>query len=422
MNKGFNKSSKPHVFCALTAKNHKKFKTNQILYPWRHTQKMTTEEIIQHILSKHPEISREQILERLKTEKSKTGNLIADATLLRLIAAKYGVKILHDKVYNRKLSTSQLVPNLNDVTLSGRVVAIYPPKTFEGKRPGKFASLMITDKEGILRVILWNDKVNLIESGKLKTGQIARFSHGYTRENRNGKAELHLGSKGEIEINPQNVRAEDLPPIGRFATKIKEIAKAHKNIHLLGVVKEVFPSSTFTRQDQSTGKVLRFTLADSTGEVAVVVWNEKAEELEPFLKRNVELQLVNAKVKAASSGGFEIHVDASTYADVPAASEQLTKIASLNADLNSANVEGEVATAPVNREVTTSNGETVKLAVFELKDDTGTVWVSAWRKHAEVINNLKVGDRLRLTNVYVKKGFGDGLELSTRSATVITVL
>jgi replication factor A1 len=383
---------------------------------------MTTEEIIQQILSKRPEISREEVLERLKTEKSKTGGLIADATLLRLIAAKYGVEIPHDRVYDRKLSISHLVPNLNDVTVSGRVVAVYPPKTFEGERSGKFASLMIADKDGILRVMLWNDKVNLIESGELKTGQVTRFSHGYTREDRNGKAELHLSSKSEIEINPLNVKAEDYLSIGKFATKIKEITKAHKNIHLIGIVKEVFPSSTFTRQDLSTGKVLRFTLADSTGEVAVVVWNEKAEELEPYLKRNVKLQLVNAKVKATSSGGFEIHVDASTYVDVSAEAAQLTKIASLNADLNSVNVEGEISTAPLRREVTTSKGETVKLAVFELKDDTGTVRVSAWRKHAETVNNLKVGDRVRLTNAYVKKGFEDKIELSTRNATSITGL
>jgi replication factor A1 len=281
---------------------------------------------------------------------------------------------------------------------------------------------MIADKEGVLRVMLWNDKVNLIESGELKVGQVARFSHGYTREDRNGKAELHLSGKSEIEINPQNVRAEDYPSISNFATRINELTKAHKNIHLIGIVKEVFPSSTFTRQDLSTGKVLRFTLADSTGEVAVVVWNEKAEELEPYLKRNVELRLVNAKVKATSSGGFEVHVDASTYVDVSAEAAQLTKIASLNADLNSVNVEGEVSTKPVGREVKTSKGEMVKLAVFELKDDTGTVRVSAWRKHAEAVNNLKVGDRLRLTNAYVKKGFEDKIELSTRNATSIAVL
>ena len=279
---------------------------------------MTPEEIIHQILSKRPEISREQILEMVKTEKNKTNGLIADATLLRLIAAKYGVEIPQDRVYNRKLSISHLVPSLNDVTVTGRVVAVYPARTFEGKRSGRFASLMITDCDEILRVMLWNDKVNLIESGELKAGQIARFSHGYTREDRNGKAELHLSGKSQIEINPQNVRAEDYPAIGKFATKIKEITEASKNVHLVGRVKKVFPSSTFTRQDASAGKVMRFTLADGTGEATVVAWNEKAEELEQSLKEGLEVKLVNARVKATSNGGVEIHVDASTYVDVSA--------------------------------------------------------------------------------------------------------
>jgi hypothetical protein len=85
-------------------------------------------------------------------------------------------------------------------------------------------------------------------------------------------------------------------------------------------------------------------------------------------------------------------------------------------------VEGEVLTAPTSREVATSKGEMVKLAVFELKDDTGVVRISAWRKHAEAVGSLKVGDRVRLMSVYVKKGFGDKVELSTRNATVLTVL
>ena len=383
---------------------------------------MTPEEIIQQILSKRPEISREEILEALKTEKSKTGNLIADATLLRLIAAKYGVEVSAGIVYDRELSISRLVPNLNDVTVTGRVVAVYPVRVFEGKKSGKYASLMIADKDGVLRVMLWNDKAGLVESCELKTGQVARFSHGYTREDRDGKVELHVGEKSMVEVNPHDVQAEDYPFIGEFATKIRDITAAHKGIHVIGVVRTVFPSSTFTRQDLTVGKVLRFTLADDTGEVTVVIWNEKAEELESCLKRNVAVELVNAKAKAASNGGFEIHVGSSTYVGVSAVAEQVSKIASLRESAKNVNVEGEVSVAPVIREVTTSRGETVKLAVFELKDDSGTVGVSAWRKHAEAVNNLKVGDRVLLTNAYVKKSFGDSLELSTRNATGITVL
>jgi replication factor A1 len=306
--------------------------------------------------------------------------------------------------------------------VSGRVAAVYPPKTFEGKKSGKYASLIVADKDDVLRVMLWNDKVDLIEKSALKTGNIVRFSHGYTREDRNGKVELHLGDKSEIEINPQNLNPQDYPDIGRFATKISEITTAQKNIHLVGIAKAVFPSSTFTRQDLSTGKVLRFTLSDGTGEVVVVVWNEKAEELELCLKQNVKVQLVNAKAKTTSNRGFEIHVDSSTYVNISENAEPTTKIASLSEDSKNVSVKGEVSTEPVIKEVTTSKGETVKLAVFELKDDTGTIRVSAWRKHAETVNNLKVGDRVLVANAHVKKAFGDRLELSTRNATVITVL
>jgi replication factor A1 len=294
-------------------KTEKSFKQNFALYAWRHREEMAMEEIIQQILVKRPDVSREQVLDALGTEKNKTGGLIADATLLRLIAAKYGVEIPRERIADHKLSVALLVPNLNDVTVTGRIVAVYSAKTFEGAKPGKYASLMIADDTGILRVMLWNDKASLVESGELKAGQVVRLSHGYTREDRNGKAELHIGGRSEVEINPQDSNAENYPSISRFATRIKEIAKPQQNIHLAGRVKEVFPSSTFTRQDQSTGKVLRFTLADDTGELAVVVWNEKAEELEAALKKDAQVQLVNAKVKATSAG-FEAHVDASTYA------------------------------------------------------------------------------------------------------------
>ena len=279
---------------------------------------MTPEEIIQQILSQRPEITREAVLEKLEVERNKTNGLIADATLLRLIAAGYGVEILSNRIYAHALSISHLVPELNDVVVSGRVVAVYPVKAFEGKTSGKYASLMVADGDGVLRVMLWNDKAGLVESGELKTGLVARFSHGYTREDRAGKVELHIGDKSMVEVNPHDLRVEDYPSISKFATKISDITVAQRSINVVGVVKAVFSSSTFTRQDLTAGKVLRFTLADDSGEIKVVVWNEKAEELEPRVKRGVAVELVNAKAKRDSNGGFEVHVDSSTYIGVSA--------------------------------------------------------------------------------------------------------
>ena len=387
-----------------------------------HEKKMAEEEIIKQILLKHPELERDQLLERLRNEKNKSGGLIADTTLLRLIAAEYGIKIAQNRIYEQKFSINHVFPGLNDVTVTGRIVAVYPSRTFEGKRPGKFASVVISDKDGILRVMLWNDKAELVELSQLKTGQIVRFSHGYTREDRDGKAELHLGDKSKVEINPPDISAEDLPIIGKFGTKIRDITGTQKTVHLAGFVKKIFPPSTFVRQDQTGGTVMRMILADDTGEIPVVIWNEKTDEAEQRLKENVGVQIVNARVKATSNHEIEVHVDTSTYISISSINEQSTKIASLSESMKSVNVEGEVSTEPESREVKTAKGETVKLTVFNLKDETGTVKVLAWRNHAEIASNLKLSDRVLLKNVYAKEGFENGLELSTRTWTSITVL
>jgi len=381
---------------------------------------MTTEKIIERILSRQLEISREEILERLEKEKRKTGGLIADETLLRMIAAELGVEILGEASVPA-LSIGNLVLGLGDVTVVGRVVAVFPSKTFEVDKSGKVASLLIADKSDVLRVVLWNDKANIIESGKIKVGQIIRFSHGYTREDRSGKVELHIGDRGKIEINPQDVEAKDYPNISKFTTKIGEITQAYKNkkVNVIGTVKELFPASAFKRQDSSSGKVMRFIFADETGEISVVVWNEKVDELEKTLRKGIGLQIVNAKVKKAVSEGLEIHVDAGTYVETMAPAEEFLKIAYLKEGLNSVNVEGEVVTKPMLRDVKTSKGELVKLAIFELIDETGRTWVSAWRLHVDSVKDLNVGEKIVIKNAYVKRGFGDQLELSTRETTSI---
>ena len=385
---------------------------------------MSDEKIIEQILSRRPEISRKEILEKLEMEKRKTGGFISDAVLLRMIAAEFSVEIPQDVALTPTLSIVDLILSLNDVTLIGRVVAVFPPKAFKGVKSGKVASLLVADQSGILQVVLWDDKTSLIESGEIKVGQVIRFSHGYTREDWSGRVELHIGEKSEIEINPRDVEAKDYPTIGKFTIKIGEITRAHKTkrVSVKGAVKELFSASTFKRQDSSSGKVMRFVLVDETGEIPVVVWNEKANELEKVIKKDVKLQVVNAKVKKAISEGLEIHVDAGTYVETLMPEEEFLKIADLREGSNSVNVEGEVVTKPILRDVKTSKGELVKLATFELKDETGRTWVSAWRERAEIVKNLKAGDKIVIKNAYVRRGFAEQLEVSTRDATSIIVV
>jgi replication factor A1 len=172
-------------------------------------EQMTTQEIIAAILAKHPELSEQQIQETLTQERVRSGGLLGDETLLRLIAAKHGGEVAQKKTeFSGILSSGRLFSGLNDVSVEGRLVAVFSARSFNGgEKSGKFANMMIVDQDSILRVVLWNDKAEIVENGELKVGQTVKLLHGYTRDDQYGKVELHLGGKSRIEVNekPQTI-------------------------------------------------------------------------------------------------------------------------------------------------------------------------------------------------------------------------
>ncbi|MEM3581337.1 MAG: OB-fold nucleic acid binding domain-containing protein [Candidatus Bathyarchaeia archaeon] len=383
------------------------------------------ESLISQITSKLKGVSREEILRKLEDKRQKTGGLISNEVLLRTIAAELGVEIAANKTEEPTLLIGNLVPGLSDVTVAGRVIAIFPPKDLEkGKKSekAKTASLIIVDKSGTIHVVLWNDKTIYAEKDKVRVGQILRFRHGYTKEGRLGNVELHIGEKGEIEIEPKDIEAELFPKITEFATKIEALsAFKNKRVNTIGEVKKVSKALTFTRQDSTAGKVMRLTLVDETGEVSVVIWDDMADEAERLAKEGVKLYIANAKVKKALDESIELHIDSRAYLNTFKEEPEFFKIAELKDGLRGIYVKGEIATKPLIREVKTSRGEAVKLAVFEIKDETGRIWVSAWRKNAEIAANLKVGNKIVIKNANVKRGFGDQLEISTQKTTTLEI-
>jgi DNA polymerase III alpha subunit len=278
---------------------------------------MKSQDLVKEIQSQNPQISFEQIQERLKAERSRTGGLLNDETLLRLIAAKFGVQVQQNHVHNKDiLQTNQLLGGLNDVTVEGQLVAIYPVKSFQGvEKSGKLVTVMLMDSDGILRVVLWDSKVELVEQGELKTGQKIKLMHGYTKKDCNGAVELHMGSKSQIEIKApaQNL---DYSSIGKFASKIQSLSSTSGKVHLSGAVKAVLGKKAFSRSDDNDGVVMRLAFRDDSGEVTMVAWNEKVAEIEALLKDSPRLLLFNARVKEPQNGMLEVHVDSNTFVGV----------------------------------------------------------------------------------------------------------
>ncbi len=277
---------------------------------------MDSGEIVEQILSSRPDLTRQEVQRMIEKKKEGIGEFFTDETAARIVASELGVEIFQ-KFLQLQILIQDLVSGLNDVTVAGRVVNFYPPKAFTRRdlTEGKFAHLLIADRSGTLKVVLWDDKVDLIEARKIEHGQIIKVSHGYVREGLDGKLELHVGSRGDIQSSPPDAAGTKYPSVTPEIRKVVDI-------------KEGGPIT----------------------------------------------------------------------------------------------VEGTISTTPDVRHVVTSRNEKVAVASFEFRDETGKIQVSAWRKLAQVLKGVAVGTRIKMKNVYAKKGFAGQLELTTRAPTSIDVL
>jgi replication factor A1 len=162
---------------------------------------MSLEEIVDRIIASHPNLKRNEVLEMIEKKKRGAGDFLTDETAARIVASELGLES-KKKPLRLEIQIQDLVSGLNDVTVTGKIVAVYPPKTFTRRdwTEGELASLLISDNNVTLRVVLWDDKVNLVKSSKIQREQNIRVSHGYVREGWGGGLELHVGKRGNIEI------------------------------------------------------------------------------------------------------------------------------------------------------------------------------------------------------------------------------
>lgn len=275
---------------------------------------MNLEKIVQQILIKRHDVTREEVLKLIYEKKSSAEGYFLDDVAARIVASELGVEISgEEESFKREISIVNLVSGLNDVSLTARVIEVYPIQTFlkSDLTDGKLARLMLADRSGKLWLVLWNGKASLIENGEIKRGDIVRVLHGYVREGFDGELELHLGKRGGVDVSPSDAVESNYPPVDSFIDKLVDLTRKDKRASVLGVVHDVYSVSEFNRKNGSTGKVRRIRLRDGTGEIFLVFWNEKVDEL-GAVKTGDELFIINSRIKTKSDGKIELHINKTT--------------------------------------------------------------------------------------------------------------
>jgi replication factor A1 len=204
--------------------------------------------------------------------------------------------------------------------------------------------------------------------------------------------------------------AELTPQDSLVNLKVKVIAK--------GARREI------KRPTGETVKVSTLMVGDETGMLTLSLWDEKTslvdelQEGESIYLRNVSIRDRLGELQLNLGRAGEIEKLSSANQDVVSK----TKINALASLKGLATVQGTVIDQPILRQVVTQKGETIDVASFTLKDETGTTRVTLWREQVNLVKELQAGVRLQMVGVRVRSGLTGQMELSSVPLTKIIII
>ncbi len=158
------------------------------------------EELIEKIVETAG-ISREEVLKRVEEKIEEFGGLVSRAGAIIIVGKELGVELVKKKP--KVLKIRNLISGLNSVNLCVKVLRIYPSREFsrENNETGRVINLLAGDETGVVRVSIWNEKVEMLKN--VKEGDVIEIFNGYTREDDFGGIEVRVGKQGSIKrIDP----------------------------------------------------------------------------------------------------------------------------------------------------------------------------------------------------------------------------
>src|SRR3989344_7843951 len=250
-------------------------------------------------------LTEAEISTRVNEKINQLGDLISKSGAAHIVANELGVKLYDLK--KRKFKIKDLIAGLSSVDIAGKVLTLYGIREFvRNNASSKVASILIGDETGTVRVVIWDTKqINYLENNELTEGMIIRVKNAYVKEN-NGFKEMHVGSRGELELNADEdigeVRFSSAAPERRDKRKIIDL-KHGDFASLNGYIVQLFEPKFYEACVECNKKVLldngkgiceqhgevetrknaflNFYLDDGSGNLRVVAFRDNVKKLIP---------------------------------------------------------------------------------------------------------------------------------------------
>jgi len=350
---------------------------------------MNIDKLKQKILLK---INQEELEKKVNEKIEENSGLLGEESALMLVAQELGIEITYGDEEEYDFTIKDIADGQKNVEVTGKIIEISPEKEFNRKdgSTGKIASITIGDNTGITRLTLWNDKTDLIEG--LKKGDVVKIENAFSRK-WNDKVELNSGS--ELSIDKLKKYDESRYPILKENYKISELMPNLSGTIDAEVV-AAYPKKEFSRKDGTKGQLKSLILKDDTGSIRGTLWNELAD----FEVKKGDIAEVSGYVKQGYSG-LEISVDNIGIVEESVKEEKTVEkmnISELTSfDGEYVTISGNISNISGSREVQFSD-RTAEVQDMYLNDGTGMVKIAFWGANRNILNDLKEGDYVNVSD------------------------
>ncbi|MHA1771434.1 MAG: OB-fold nucleic acid binding domain-containing protein [Candidatus Thorarchaeota archaeon] len=236
-------------------------------------------------------------------------------------------------------------------------------------------------------------------------------------------------SAAMIVARDLGIDLQQLSPRPRM--KIEEITEGTRSVTLTAKVVGINTVREFSRSGGGTGKVTSITIADDTGKIRVVLWDEMTKVVSDGVVNIGDwIQIRNAYVKRGlrdtlelnlgRMGGFKVLDEYEVKEiDIDVKASDTTKIKDLQEGMYDIALLFSVQRIFGLSTFTRKDGGEGKVLSIIGADETGTTRIVFWDAFAEQMQEAQEGEVIRLSGAYTRKGrYGDVEVHAGRTSTI----
>ena len=270
-------------------------------------------------------MSEEELEKKVKNKVEEFGGFMSKQGVLFIIARENGLELrspeideyLYDELEEEvdydefTVDISDLKEGMTNIVLLGKILTVQKVREFVRKDQsvGKVCSFLLGDSTGTVKIVLWDERVDIVNQEYFKQNELVRSVGGYAKLGQNEAIEVHLGKKGMLILSPEVsgkkreqleavmiTRSRDFTPKG----SLKPLSQALEQNEYVSIVKgnvliEEFKELELKSGDKSFLLTILLEAEDPT--IRVKAWGMKAVECLKTINDGDFVSITNLAVK-----------------------------------------------------------------------------------------------------------------------------